>query len=64
MKIRIRLWNYVKYEYTKEIEVPDETTNHELDLMAVKMKDEICPTEYERDPDFWQDEGCFWEKVQ
>ena len=72
MKVRIQLAALTRVEYSKEIDVPDDLTDADLDTVvqdayiveiAACNKDEIDGGDYWEDPHYWEQGQCYWEKV-
>ena len=60
-KAYITLAALTRVEYCKEVEVPDETTQEDLDEMVEKLWDKTCGSEFQDDPDFWERGNCYGE---
>ena len=63
MKVQIRLAALTRMEYTKEIEVPDDTPDHVLDQKLKEIYDKTDGDKYLEDFDYWERGLCHWEKV-
>ena len=63
MKIRINLAALTRMEYSKEVEVPDDITEGELEDMVSKAYVDTDETEYTEDNEYWEKGHCWWEKI-
>ena len=64
MKIRINLSALTREEYSKEVEVPDDTSDADLDRI-VTLAYEVCDgSEFTEDNEYWEKGNCWWEKIR
>jgi len=59
-KITLNLAAYTRIEFSKEIEVPDDTTDEELEMMLHEFQDSTDGGEYVDDPDYWEQGEPYW----
>ena len=62
MKVEVSLAAYTRVEYTKEIEVPDDATDAEIDEAARQVHENTDGGEYTADNDYWEDAPVEWSK--
>ena len=63
MKVRLNLAALTRVEFSKEVEVPDGTTPHELDDMVRDLWDNTDGGEFWDDPDYFEKGHCWWDKL-
>jgi hypothetical protein len=64
MKVTIHLSALTRVFYDKEIEVPDGTTEDELDDLVKTIQDETDGGEYTDDIDYWENGQSWWEVTE
>lgn len=64
MKVRLNLAALTRAEFSKEIEVPDDTPRHILDEMVHDLWDNTDGGEFVDDPYYFEKGHCWWDKVE
>ena len=64
MKVTFHLAALTRQFYDVEKEVPDNTTDLELEEMALEIKDAADGSEYVTDNEYWEEQVPRWEKVR
>ena len=55
MKIRVNLSALTRVEWSGVVEVPDDTTEAEIEELTARVCDVVSGTEYTDDVDFWDE---------
>lgn len=63
MKIEVNLVAYTRMDYYKEIEVPDDATEAEIDAAARQVQENTDGGEYASDNEYWAEQPVEWCKV-
>jgi hypothetical protein len=64
MKVQFKLAALTRVEYMVEKEVPDGTSQEELNVMLDQIYEDTDGSEFWDDPDFWDKGYCEWEIVE
>ena len=64
MKLTVYMGALTRMECTKEIEVPDDTTEDDFSRIAREVYDGTDAEEFIEDPTFWERGECWCEKVE
>ena len=63
MKLRVYLAALTRMEHTVDIEVPDNTPEHEFDAIARRVYDETDAEDFTEDYEFWERGNCYCERL-
>lgn len=63
MKVRLNLSALTRLEFTKEVEVPDDTSDSKLQDMVNDLWSETDGGEFWEDPDFFEKGTCYFERL-
>jgi len=63
MKVRLNLAALTRLEFSKEVEVPDNITSHELDDLVRKAWDESDYEDFSEDHEYFEKGHCWWDKL-
>lgn len=63
MKIRINLAALTRKEYSFEMEVPDGSTDSDLEEAVRSAYEDTDGTEFTEDNEYWEKGHCWWEKI-
>lgn len=63
MKIEVNLVAYTRMDYYKEIEVPDDATEAEIDAAARQVQENTDGGEYSSDNEYWDEQPVEWCKA-
>ncbi|MEI7639725.1 MAG: hypothetical protein WCJ37_20585 [Syntrophus sp. (in: bacteria)] len=62
MKVTVHLAALTRVEYSEDIEVPDNITDSELDVLVQQKYKEVDGGEYKDDFEYWEQGHCYWER--
>lgn len=62
MKVIFHLVAMTRQEYSEERDLPDNTTDAELDEIAENLKHNLDGSEYVDDVEYWEEQPPRWEK--
>jgi len=64
MKVNLCLSALTRVEYSREVEVPDGSTDEELEKLVEDLYSEVDGGDYYDDVCYWEKGSCYFEKAE